>query len=106
MPALPRRFVIWFSLHYSKPESFSDAVLDKCDQKQDIRNEAYMAKLFADEMSFRVVDRVLQIHGGIGLTLDLPLAKWFVDQRSRMITEGASEVMRMVIAREVLKKYN
>ena len=30
MPALPRRFVIWFSLHYSKPESFSDAVLDKC----------------------------------------------------------------------------
>ena len=78
----------------------------KNDQKMDIRNEAYMAKLFADEMSFRVVDRVLQIHGGIGLTLDLPLAKWFVDQRSRMITEGASEVMRMVIAREVLKKYN
>ena len=78
----------------------------KNDQKKDIRNEAYMAKLFADEMSFRVVDRVLQIHGGIGLTLDLPLAKWFVDQRSRMITEGASEVMRMVIAREVLKKYN
>jgi acyl-CoA dehydrogenase len=78
----------------------------KNDQNKDIRNEAYMAKLFADEMSFRVVDRVLQIHGGIGLTLDLPLAKWFVDQRSRMITEGASEVMRMVIAREVLKKYN
>ena len=78
----------------------------KNDQKKDIRNEAYMAKLFADEMAFRVVDRVLQIHGGIGLTLDLPLAKWFVDQRSRMITEGASEVMRMVIAREVLKKYN
>ncbi len=78
----------------------------KNDQKEDIRNEAYMAKLFADEMSFRVVDRVLQIHGGIGLTLDLPLAKWFVDQRSRMITEGASEVMRMVIARHVLKKYN
>ena len=77
----------------------------KNDQQQDIRNEAYMAKLFADEMSFRVVDRVLQIHGGVGLTLDLPLAKWFVDQRSRMITEGASEVMRMVIAREILKKY-
>ena len=77
----------------------------KCDQKEDARNEAYMAKLYADEMSFRVVDRVLQIHGGIGLTLDLPLAKWFVDQRSRLITEGASEVMRMVIARHVLQKY-
>lgn len=78
----------------------------KSDEGEDVRTEAYMAKLFADEMSFRVVDRVLQIHGGIGLTLDLPLAKWFVDQRSRMITEGASEVMRMVIARHVLQKYN
>ncbi|HEU4341110.1 MAG TPA: acyl-CoA dehydrogenase family protein, partial [Candidatus Binatia bacterium] len=36
----------------------------KNDQNEDIRNEAYMAKLYADEMSFRVVDRVLQIHGG------------------------------------------
>ncbi|HEX9446097.1 MAG TPA: acyl-CoA dehydrogenase family protein [Candidatus Binatia bacterium] len=77
----------------------------KDDQKEDSRHEAYMAKLYADEMSVRVVDRVLQIHGGIGLTLDLPLAKWFVDQRSRLITEGASEVMRMVIARHVLQKY-
>ena len=77
----------------------------KSDQGEDARNEAYMAKLYADEMSVRVVDRVLQIHGGIGLTLDLPLAKWFVDQRSRLITEGASEVMRMVIARHVLKTY-
>ncbi|HEX2385794.1 MAG TPA: acyl-CoA dehydrogenase family protein [Candidatus Binatia bacterium] len=77
----------------------------KSDQGDDARNEAYMAKLYADEMSVRVVDRVLQIHGGIGLTLDLPLAKWFVDQRSRLITEGASEVMRMVIARHVLNKY-
>lgn len=78
----------------------------KYDQKEDMRNEAYMAKLYADEMSFRVVDRVLQIHGGIGLTTDLPLAKWFCDQRSRLITEGASEVMRMVIARHVLQKYS
>ena len=77
----------------------------KTDQKQDSRNDAYMAKLYADEMSVRVVDRMLQIHGAIGLTLDLPLAKWFVDQRSRLITEGASEVMRMVIARHVLRRY-
>jgi acyl-CoA dehydrogenase len=77
----------------------------KHDRNIDMRNEAYMVKVFADEMSFRVVDRVLQIHGGIGLTADLPLGKWFVDQRSRLITEGPSEVMRMVIARHVLKKY-
>ncbi|MCZ6623624.1 MAG: acyl-CoA dehydrogenase family protein [Deltaproteobacteria bacterium] len=77
----------------------------KNDQGEDMRNEAYMVKLYVDEMSFRVVDRVLQIHGGIGLTTDLPLEKWFRDQRSRLITEGPSEVMRMVIARHVLQKY-
>ena len=54
----------------------------KHDQHEETRNEGYMVKLFADEMSFRVVDRVLQIHGGIGLTTDLPLEKWFRDQRS------------------------
>lgn len=77
----------------------------KYDRGEDIRQEAYRVKLYADEMAFRVVDRVLQIHGGIGLTTDLPLHKWFVDQRSRLITEGPSEVMRMVIARDVLKRY-
>lgn len=75
------------------------------DQGEDIRNEAYMAKVFVNEMSFRVVDCVLQIHGGIGLTTDLPLHQWFLDQRSMLITEGPVEVMRMAIARHVLKKY-
>ena len=68
----------------------------KNDQKQDIRNEAYMAKLFADEMSFRVVDRVLQIHGGIGLTLICHWRNGSSISAASMITEGASEVMRMV----------
>lgn len=75
------------------------------DQGQDIRTEAYMVKVYVNEMSFRVVDRVLQIHGGIGLTMDLPLHQWFLDQRSMLITEGPVEVMRMAIARHVLKKY-
>ena len=75
----------------------------KADQGEDIRNEAYMVKLFVDEM---VVSRrrsgVADPRRHRPQALDLPLAKWFVDQRSRLITEGASEVMRMVIARHVL----
>jgi acyl-CoA dehydrogenase len=77
----------------------------KYDRGDDMRTEGYMVKVSADEMSFRVVDRVLQIFGGIGLTTDLPIEYWFRDQRSRLITEGASEVMRMVIARHVLRQY-
>lgn len=75
------------------------------DQRVDIRNEAHVAKVYANEMSLRVVDRVIQIHGGVGLTTELPLHQWFLDQRSMLITDGPVEVMRMAIARHVLKRY-
>ncbi|WP_367198413.1 acyl-CoA dehydrogenase family protein [Amorphus sp. 3PC139-8] len=74
----------------------------KIDQGEDIRLESYMLKLYGDEMGFRVADRCLQFHGGMGLTLDMPIQKLWRDQRSFMITEGPSEVMRMAIARQVL----
>lgn len=77
----------------------------KADAGEDFRNEAYMCKYYADEMAFRVADRCLQIHGGIGLTTDLPIEKMWRQQRSFRITEGTSEVMKMVIARHVLKTY-
>jgi len=75
------------------------------DRNEDVRNQAYIAKLFAVEMGSRVVDRCLQIHGGIGLTTDLPIEKFWREQRVFSITDGSSEVMRMVIARHVLKTY-
>ena len=71
----------------------------------DARTEAYLCKYFADEMAFRAADTCMQIHGGIGLTTDLPIEKFWRQQRSYRITEGASEVMKMVIARHVLKAY-
>ena len=77
----------------------------RADQGEDIRTESYMTKLFGDEMAFRAADRCMQVHGGIGLTLDLPIERFWRDQRSYLITEGPSEVMRMVIARHVLRQY-
>jgi acyl-CoA dehydrogenase len=47
----------------------------------------------------------LQIHGGIGLTKDLPVERLWRDQRSHMITEGTPEIMRMVLARHVFDLY-
>jgi acyl-CoA dehydrogenase len=55
-------------------------------------------------MAFRIVDRCMQIFGGMGLTTDLPIEKFWRQQRSFRITEGATEVMKMVIARHLLKK--
>ncbi len=75
----------------------------KMDNGEDTRVDAYICKSNADEMAFRVVDRCMQIFGGMGLTTDLPIEKFWRQQRSFRITEGATEVMKMVIARHLLK---
>ena len=65
----------------------------KLDAGEDARVETFMVKVYGDEMGFRVADRCLQLHGGIGLTTELPIEKFWRDQRSFMITEGPTEVL-------------
>jgi alkylation response protein AidB-like acyl-CoA dehydrogenase len=65
--------------------------------------EAAMVKLFASEMAGRVVDRVLQIHGGMGYMKESPVERAYRDARILRIYEGTSEVQRMIIAEELLK---
>jgi acyl-CoA dehydrogenase len=77
----------------------------RLDNGEDAREDCYVCKYYADEMAFRAADHCMQIHGGIALTTDLPIEKFWRQQRSYRITEGASEVMKMVIARHVLKVY-
>jgi alkylation response protein AidB-like acyl-CoA dehydrogenase len=61
-----------------------------------------MAKLFASEACGRVVDRMLQVHGGYGYVEDYPIERLYRDARVTRIYEGTSEVQRIVIARDVL----
>jgi acyl-CoA dehydrogenase len=75
----------------------------KLDAGDDARAETFMVKIFGDEMGFRVADRCLQLHGGIGLTTELPLEKLWRDQRSFMITEGPTEVLRTALAKLILR---
>ncbi len=75
----------------------------KHDQGRDVRTEAYMVKIFGDTQSFRAADRCMEIHGGIGLATDLPIEKFWRDQRSMMITEGPIEILKMAVARHVLR---
>jgi acyl-CoA dehydrogenase len=76
----------------------------KLDMGEDARSETFMVKVYGDEMGFRVADRCLQIHGGIGLTTELPIEKFWRDQRSFMITEGPTEVLRTALARHILRE--
>lgn len=77
----------------------------KFDRGEDIRVEAYMAKVFGDRQSFLAADSCLQIHGGMGLSRELPIEKFWRNQRSMMITEGPNEVLKSAIARHVLREY-
>jgi acyl-CoA dehydrogenase len=66
--------------------------------------EAAMAKLFASEMSAFVTGKALQIHGGYGYTRGYPLERYCRDARITEIYEGTSEIMRLTIARQILKE--
>ncbi len=65
--------------------------------------EAAMAKLFASEVSREVTNNALQIHGGYGYTRDYPVERYLRDARLTEIYEGTSEMMRMTIARNLIK---
>jgi len=78
------------------------AAADKAERHQPFRTEAAMAKLVASEAGGRVVDRSMQIHGGYGMTKDLPLERWYREIRIRRIGEGPSEVQRLIMARDLL----
>ena len=78
------------------------AAAARADRGEPFRTEAAMAKLVATEAASRVVDRAMQIHGGAGMTKDLPLERWYRELRIRRVGEGASEVQRLIIARDLL----
>jgi alkylation response protein AidB-like acyl-CoA dehydrogenase len=73
------------------------------DEGKPFTREASMAKLYASEMSNRVVDKAVQIHGGYGYIDEFPVERYFRDARVQTIYEGTSEVQRLVIARETFK---
>jgi acyl-CoA dehydrogenase len=73
------------------------------DLGKNVRVDASIAKLYGTEAAYQVLDRCIQIHGALGLSDELPLERWFRDLRVKRLGEGATEVQREVIARELLK---
>ena len=74
------------------------------DQGQDsaMRNCA-MAKRYASDLCFDVVNRALQMHGGYGYIKEYPVERYLRDLRVHQILEGTNEIMRLIIARDILK---
>jgi acyl-CoA dehydrogenase len=73
------------------------------DKGLDNRHQSSMAKLYGANMANRVVDRMLQIHGGMGYTRELPIERWYREMRVFRIFDGTDEMQRFIIARNLLK---
>ncbi|TMD07407.1 MAG: acyl-CoA dehydrogenase [Chloroflexi bacterium] len=76
----------------------------KADRSPDARHEVSMAKLAGAEMIWRVVDRVMQIHGGLGYTKEMAIERVMRDVRVYRIYEGTDEIQRRSIARNLLSQ--
>ena len=68
-----------------------------------VTREAAIAKMFATEAAQRVIDRAVQLHGGLGVTKGVKVEELYREVRALRIYEGATEVQKVVIARELLK---
>jgi len=73
------------------------------DQGLDSRQAQSMAKLYGGVKANEIVDRVLQIHGGMGYTRELPIERWYRELRLLRIYEGTDEIQRRTIARNLLR---
>ena len=72
------------------------------EQGIDNRHASSVAKLSGTVTANLVVDRVLQIHGGMGYTRELPIERWYRELRLLRIYEGTDEIQRRTIARNLL----
>ncbi|MGJ7918252.1 acyl-CoA dehydrogenase family protein [Massilia sp. LXY-6] len=78
----------------------------KNDAGVDARMETFMIKTFGVEAGWRIIDACMQLHGGMGLTEDTPIERFWRDLRSYRVTEGPTEVLRTTLARQILKHYS
>ena len=69
------------------------------------REDVSLIKFFVAGILQRVLDRAIQVHGGLGMTDDTPLALWYSHERASRIYDGPDEVHKRVIARSLLKQH-
>jgi alkylation response protein AidB-like acyl-CoA dehydrogenase len=77
----------------------------RLDEGDEARVEVSLIKFFAARVLHDVIDRALQVHGGLGMSDDTPLALMYRMARGARIYDGADEVHRMVVARRILRDF-
>jgi alkylation response protein AidB-like acyl-CoA dehydrogenase len=78
-----------------------DRAIEALDADELTGADAAAVKLFTTELQARVIDKCLQLHGGYGFIREFPIARQYADARVSRIYGGTSEVMKLVIAKEL-----
>ena len=73
--------------------------------KKEARKEISLIKFVAANVMQKVIDRALQVHGGLGMTDDTILAYFYRHERAARIYDGADEVHKISVAKRILKEY-
>lgn len=74
------------------------------DKGESVSRFSAVVKLFCSESLDKIVDMAVQVHGGMGYSRELPIERNYRDSRINRIFEGTSEIQRLIISREVLKR--
>jgi alkylation response protein AidB-like acyl-CoA dehydrogenase len=82
-------------------QAVADRALEALDADELTPADAASAKLFCTEVASRVIDRCLQLHGGYGYLNEYPIARLYADNRVNRIYGGTSEVMKLIIAKQM-----
>ena len=73
--------------------------------KKEARKEISLIKFVVANVMQKVIDRALQVHGGLGMTDDTILAFYYRHERAARIYDGADEVHKISVAKRILKEY-
>jgi alkylation response protein AidB-like acyl-CoA dehydrogenase len=73
-------------------------------KEPDVTMRCAMAKRYATDACFQICDEALQLHGGYGYLRDYPIERFLRDLRVHRILEGTNEIMRVIIARKLLRQ--
>ena len=90
------------AMHIDIMRSYTYRVAWMYDQGKNVRKESSMVKLFTAETLQKILSDSMQIHGGYGYMMEYPIQRHWRDGRLFTITEGTSEIQRLVIANEIL----
>lgn len=107
-PLAKRQAIQWMladsAVELAAARALTYATLRRIDAGRNAGTGPSMCKLYCSEMVGRVADRAVQIHGGMGIVRGYPVERMYRDVRHYRVGEGASEIQRILIARDLLRE--